>query len=131
VFAQEIANILPQFEATFQISPGTWRNRRVSLVPAMTSIPVSSAPSMETVQAPPSTTVGTGRWSAQQVSKWISSVPGMSQNYAAVFLYENIDGGVLLEMTDDDLKSVGVSKFGDRMVLVQAIGRLKEDLSDC
>ncbi len=55
----------------------------------------------------------------------------MSQNYAAVFLYENIDGGVLLEMTDDDLKSVGVSKFGDRMVLVQAIGRLKEDLSDC
>jgi hypothetical protein len=49
--------------------------------------------------------------------------------YAGKFRDDNIDLGVLPQLTADDLKDIGVSAVGDRRRLLAAIAALEGDAS--
>ena len=56
------------------------------------------------------------------VGKWLQSL-GLSE-YESAFLDNQIDGGVLRNLTGDDLKELGVASVGHRRKLLSAIAKL-------
>jgi class 3 adenylate cyclase/tetratricopeptide (TPR) repeat protein len=59
------------------------------------------------------------------VSAWLSGV-GLGE-YATTFTENKIDAVLLLQLTDDDLRTMGVSALGDRKRLLTAISALGAD----
>eukprot|EP01080_Neovahlkampfia_damariscottae_P009915 gene9915-2237_t len=65
-------------------------------------------------------------WNAEDVSVWISEInPVFVENgYDRYFIEEEIDGSALLEMTEKDLKDLGISKMGHRKNIIKKIKEL-------
>ena len=59
----------------------------------------------------------------QQIADWLGKI-GMSE-YAQRFAENNIDFAILGDLTDQDLKELGVSSLGHRRKLLRAIGELE------
>ena len=62
----------------------------------------------------------------QQIADWLKKL-GMSE-YAELFAENRIDFSVLRDLTDQDLKDLGVA-LGDRRKMLRAIGELSADLT--
>ncbi|SPO29327.1 probable MAP kinase pathway-interacting protein [Ustilago trichophora] len=78
-----------------------------------------------TSQSPKSSpTVHVNKWSEQQVVDWLSTV-GLSK-YARDFKSNGITGDVLVLLDDEALKDIGVVTIGQRLALLSAIYRLKQ-----
>ncbi|CBQ70036.1 MAP kinase pathway-interacting protein [Sporisorium reilianum SRZ2] len=71
-----------------------------------------------------SPTVHVNKWSEQQVVDWLSTV-GLSK-YARDFKANGISGDVLVLLDDEALKDIGVVTIGQRLALLSAIYRLKQ-----
>lgn len=71
-----------------------------------------------------SPTVHVNKWSEQQVVDWLSTV-GLSK-YARDFKSNGITGDVLVLLDDEALKDIGVVTIGQRLSLLSAIYRLKQ-----
>ncbi|KAK0417530.1 hypothetical protein QR680_013063 [Steinernema hermaphroditum] len=70
-------------------------------------------------------------WSATDVENFLKRRrPKLALKYADDFLRHYITGRVLVEMTDDDLKMIGIESFEERQDLLLEIRRTKL-LSDC
>jgi SAM domain (Sterile alpha motif) len=59
----------------------------------------------------------------QQISDWLEKL-GMSE-YAQRFAENDINFSILSDLTDQDLKEIGVSSLGHRRQLLRAIGEFK------
>lgn len=71
-----------------------------------------------------SPTVHVNRWTEQQVIDWLSTV-GLTK-YAKDFKSNGITGDVLVLLDDEALKDIGVVTIGQRLALLSAIYRLKQ-----
>lgn len=71
-----------------------------------------------------SPTIHINKWSEQQVVDWLSTV-GLSK-YARDFKSNGISGDVLVLLDDEALKDIGVATVGQRLALLSAIYRLKQ-----
>ena len=58
----------------------------------------------------------------KQIADWLAEL-GMSE-YAEQFAENDIDLGVLVDLTDQDLKELGVTSLGHRRKLLRAIADL-------
>jgi hypothetical protein len=58
----------------------------------------------------------------QQIADWLETL-GMSE-YAERFAENDIDPAILRDLTDQDLKELGVSSLGHRRKLLRAIAEL-------
>ena len=65
------------------------------------------------------------REATMDVVQWLQKIG--FEKYLNSFLENNIDQDVLLELTDSDLKELGVSALGDRKKILNAISSLKTD----
>jgi hypothetical protein len=65
------------------------------------------------------------RVSTIDVTEWLRSL-GLEQ-YAPAFRENGIDDRVLLDLTAEDLKDLGVSLVGHRRLLLKAIGALRPE----
>lgn len=54
----------------------------------------------------------------------------LTQDYSKLFAKEGIDGSVLLTMTKEDLKSIGITTFGDLRKIEQGIKEQLESEQD-
>ncbi|PWZ03446.1 hypothetical protein BCV70DRAFT_197656 [Testicularia cyperi] len=70
-----------------------------------------------------SPTVHVNNWSDQQVADWLAGI-GLSK-YAKEFKSNGITGDVLVLLDDDALKDIGVTTIGQRLSLLSATYRLK------
>lgn len=68
------------------------------------------------------------QWDIEQVAEWLNSV-GFS-SVAQQFVDQEITGDILLELNIDALKELGISTFGKRYKIMQAITALKENTTD-
>jgi len=59
------------------------------------------------------------------VADWLRSLGPRLALYGAVFQDELVDGSLLLSLSEDDLKSLGVGTFRDRRTLSSEIKKLK------
>jgi len=64
-----------------------------------------------------------GAWSSEDVVAWTRR--SGFEDHAAAIDREAIDGPALLELTDDDLRSVGISRLGDRKRFRREVRRLQ------
>lgn len=71
-----------------------------------------------------SPTIHVSKWSEQQVVDWLSTV-GLSK-YSRDFKNNGISGDVLVLLDDEALKDIGVVTIGQRLALLSAIYRLKQ-----
>lgn len=71
-----------------------------------------------------SPTIHVNKWTEQQVVDWLSTV-GLSK-YARDFKSNGITGDVLVLLDDEALKDIGVVTIGQRLALLSAIYRLKQ-----
>lgn len=55
-------------------------------------------------------------WHINEVSKWTKSLC-LSQDYSNVWEDENIDGGVLADMSAEDLESIGISSSDASLIM--------------
>jgi SAM domain (Sterile alpha motif) len=60
----------------------------------------------------------------QQIADWLQKL-GLGQ-YADRFAENDIDFIVLADLTDQDLKKIGVASLGHRRKLLRAIAKLKD-----
>ena len=63
-------------------------------------------------------------WGPGQVCEWLAA-QGL-QKHSSDFRDQHIDGPVLLELTRDDLKHLGVDTLGDRAQLIQKLSAVKK-----
>lgn len=61
-----------------------------------------------------------------EVSDWLRSM-GL-ERYAAAFRENDVDAGLLRNLTADDLRDLGISSVGHRRQLLDAISPLRADL---
>ena len=61
---------------------------------------------------------------SQQVSEWLDGL-GLSQ-YAANFAKHEVGLQILTELSDADLKEMGISALGHRKTLLKAINLLRQ-----
>jgi hypothetical protein len=66
-------------------------------------------------------------WQSQQVLDWLSSV-GFGK-YRELFMEQNIDGVVLSQISESDLRYGGIKNIGDRKKLISFIDKLKSEKS--
>jgi len=70
------------------------------------------------------------KWSKDQVSTWIRSAiedKGVQDQICTLFLKNDVDGKILLKLTNTDLKEdFGIQSFGLRKTLLDGIYQLKE-----
>ena len=59
------------------------------------------------------------------VTRWLEEL-GLGK-YAAVFAENDIDTELLLQLTDDDLKELGVASLGHRKKMLNSIGILRSE----
>lgn len=59
-------------------------------------------------------------WSVERVSEWVTGL-GLSEDIAAGFTREGIDGKALEMLSAEDLKELGVRRLGDRLHILQGI----------
>ncbi|TKY87921.1 hypothetical protein EX895_003017 [Sporisorium graminicola] len=71
-----------------------------------------------------SPTIHVSKWSEQQVVDWLTTV-GLSK-YARDFKTNGISGDVLILLDEEALKDIGVVTIGQRLALLSAIYRLKQ-----
>ncbi|KAI7898455.1 uncharacterized protein BX663DRAFT_524777 [Cokeromyces recurvatus] len=64
-------------------------------------------------------------WDMEQVAEWLTSV-GLA-SVAINFIDQEISGDILLDLNIESLKELGISTFGKRYKVMQAINSLKED----
>ncbi|KAF1763353.1 hypothetical protein GCK72_011619 [Caenorhabditis remanei] len=65
-------------------------------------------------------------WSANDVDQWLRRKrPLLALKYALSFLRHNITGRVLVELTDDDLREIGIELSDDRQGLLLEIKKEK------
>jgi len=63
-------------------------------------------------------------WDEAKVYKWLSSVDGVKEKTAKCLLDEDFDGKALLDVSKEDLRSIGVT-FGQAKTLLAAVGGLR------
>jgi hypothetical protein len=63
-------------------------------------------------------------WTIEQVGKWLG-VLGLDR-YATAFSQHEVSGGVLLDVTGEDLSYLGVSVLAHRKLLLRGIAQLKD-----
>ena len=56
------------------------------------------------------------------IELWLNNLD--LSEYISVFKEESIDMEVLLELTSDDLKEIGISKLGHRKIILKAISEI-------
>jgi hypothetical protein len=56
------------------------------------------------------------------IDGWLGGI-GLAQ-YAGIFRADDIDGGLLGQLANDDLKDIGVASFGHRKKILEAIAAL-------
>ena len=66
-----------------------------------------------------------GEAAMQQVAEWLGKL-GLEQ-YAQRFAENDINLGILPDLTDQDLKELGVASLGHRRQLLRAIAELNKD----
>ncbi|KAF7726974.1 polar growth protein [Apophysomyces ossiformis] len=65
-------------------------------------------------------------WDTERVAAWLASV-GLA-SVADNFIEQEITGDVLLDLTIDSLKELGITTYGKRHKIMHAISNLKEDI---
>eukprot|EP00026_Physarum_polycephalum_P000707 Phypoly_transcript_00708.p1 GENE.Phypoly_transcript_00708~~Phypoly_transcript_00708.p1 ORF type:complete len:1240 (+),score=205.52 Phypoly_transcript_00708:184-3903(+) len=63
------------------------------------------------------------KWNVEEVANWVSSL-SLSKDYKSVISDNFISGKVLLEMTKEDWREVGVTPFGDLKLLLMEVAKL-------
>ena len=79
---------------------------------------------MNSLSPKSSPTIHVNKWSEQQVVDWLTTV-GLSK-YARDFKSNGITGDVLVLLDDEALKDIGVVTIGQRLAILSAIYRLKQ-----
>ncbi|KAI7872834.1 hypothetical protein BDF14DRAFT_1716364 [Spinellus fusiger] len=95
--------------------------------PIVPSTTFSIAASRHSVTSHQSTRINKGRpdaWDVGQVAGWLKSM-GM-EAAAELFQEQEITGDILLELTVDSLKELGISTYGKRHKVMTAINKLKK-----
>ena len=64
---------------------------------------------------------------SQSVTKWLEQL-GLGE-YASAFAGNDIDSKLLMQLTSDDLKELGVASLGHRKTMLNAIALLSSDNS--
>ena len=64
------------------------------------------------------------KWNINLVCKWLETI-GMSQ-YEPNFRKDEIDGAILLQISQEDLADIGISAFGHRKKIITEISKLKD-----
>ncbi|KAI8607062.1 hypothetical protein BC830DRAFT_1175733 [Chytriomyces sp. MP71] len=67
-------------------------------------------------------------WNIDHVTEWILAIPSLdsAEEVARLFKAQEIDGSVLLELSEDDLKNeIGITHLARRRKVIGAIQRLK------
>jgi hypothetical protein len=59
-------------------------------------------------------------WKVQDVCNWLSTL-NLSQDYSKIFAKNAIDGDVLVTLTGEDIKELGITVFGDVRKLQKGI----------
>jgi len=116
-----------QEESTHKIGLGVMRTRN-TLQPEqmLPDIHRSHSPLLPlqnvTFSKVPKATVIT--WSIKEVGAWLSTL-SLSQDYVPVARENNITGEVLLNMSKEDWKEIGVKNFGDVRLLVLNVAKFQ------
>merc|ERR550517_447047 len=94
---------------------------------------ISSAPSSNvpprSEPAPQSEPIAITAMTVDQVMNWVHKIGEAYQSYAEDFRTNAIDGEMLSEMTDEDLKEIGVGKGVHRKKILQMVKRLQTSTS--
>jgi len=64
------------------------------------------------------------KWTVDDVCTWLKTLT-LSKDYSSLFSTNAIDGSVLISLTADDLRSIGITTFGDIRKMEQNIKTLK------
>jgi len=75
-------------------------------------------------------TIDVNEWRIDDVIDWLSFLRDkdgvrMREHFGEMFMENDINGKVLVDMTDDTLQSLGVKSLGKRMKILNEIQRLK------
>jgi hypothetical protein len=65
-------------------------------------------------------------WSVADVAGWLQS-KNVSHHVVEAFQNEGITGQLFIELTKDDMTSIGVKTYGEKLELVKLIKQLKEE----
>jgi len=65
-------------------------------------------------------------WTEDEVGAWLATVSAETAVYAAMFKENNINGKRLLRLTDEKLKSMGVTSLGIRDDILTELEELKK-----
>ncbi|KAI7851976.1 hypothetical protein BDC45DRAFT_486034 [Circinella umbellata] len=110
------------------LSSSTPSTHNTPSAPASLSIattdPITTSTSLSApLIAPTSTTSKIDDWSIDQVADWLQSV-GLD-NVSNNFVEQEITGDILLSLTIDSLKELGIAAYGRRYKIMTAIEKLK------
>ncbi|KAI6226094.1 Sterile alpha motif domain-containing protein 9-like protein [Aphelenchoides fujianensis] len=83
----------------------------------------SSGDELETLRS-----IGIQHWNSQQTARWAELVSG-SAEAGKKFLEEEIDGDVLLQLTEEQLKSSLGLKLGPQVKILRDLNQMKKNLS--
>jgi hypothetical protein len=66
-------------------------------------------------------------WSEAQVARWIEGLELDMHEHVSMFKYHNVDGALLLQLTEQDLiDDLKITKLGQRALLLEEIARLRK-----
>ncbi|KAI9493594.1 hypothetical protein BDB00DRAFT_938929 [Zychaea mexicana] len=85
--------------------------------------PITTIDTTTTAAAAPSPSSKTEDWSIDQVAEWLQCV-GL-ENVSSNFVEQEITGDILLSLTIDSLKELGITAYGRRYKVMNAIEKLK------
>uniref|UniRef100_A0A0N4ZYH8 SAM domain-containing protein n=1 Tax=Parastrongyloides trichosuri TaxID=131310 RepID=A0A0N4ZYH8_PARTI len=72
-------------------------------------------------------------WNANEVEAWLKyKKPKLALRYSGIFINNYVTGRVLVDLTEADLKEIGINNYEERQELLVEIkkGRLTSDLDE-
>ena len=68
-------------------------------------------------------------WTPDDVAKWVKGIEDVQDDVTQLFVENEIKGSELLVLDRDGLKDIGVQRVGTLCLLLDAIGKLKKEVS--
>lgn len=102
---------LMYFNASFKLS---------QIIASFTPTITASTP-----RRPPTLPRNATQWEIGHVQDWVTTL-GLPSSTASLFADNEVNGELLLEITDDDLKQMGISKLGERKKLLKNVAIIKQ-----
>ena len=66
-------------------------------------------------------------WSCEEVSKWVATIKGMTDDVGTTFLGDKVNGAALIVMGREYFKEIGVSQVGPLALLLGEITNLCQE----